>query len=365
MTRRLVGILTAVMAAAPGSLLFADDKDKSKDNDDNHASDKKFSFAIIGDQPYAPTTGSGNSKFQSYPSPKYESLIARINADEKVEFTVHVGDIKAGDTWCNDLVYTQNLAYFNSFKRAVIFTPGDNEWTDCHRANNGGFDPLNRLALLRSVFYPNNQSLGQKKRTLIKQTGYVENSIWIEGPVVFVTIHQPGSNNNLGRTAAMDAEYAARNAANMAWLDQAFTLAGSDSKIRGVVILAQANPFERYLEANALGVPSYAVSGFADFINNVRGKALASPNLQVLYAGGDTHFWRIDKPLTTLYPAPCSPAGTLTCPSGVVLNSTGTRVMNFTRTEVFAQNDVHWTKVTVDKENPNLFTLEPQIVPGN
>ena len=36
----------------------------------------------------------------------------------------------------------------------MIYVPGDNEWTDCHRANNGGYDPLERLAFLRAMFYP-------------------------------------------------------------------------------------------------------------------------------------------------------------------------------------------------------------------
>jgi hypothetical protein len=74
---------------------------------------------------------------------------------------------------------------------------------------------------------------------------------------------------------------------------------------------------------------------------------------KVLYVGGDTHYWRVDKPLTDTYPAP------------TVLAPAGNRLYNFTRTEVFAQNDVHWTKITVDKDNPALFVIEPRIVPGN
>src|SRR5688572_17659297 len=91
-----------------------------------------FSFAAIGDVPYEPVL---NGR-QVYPVVQYEQLIAHVNSDPSIEFTVHIGDIKAGNTLCEDNVYANNFAYFNSFQNPVIFTPGDNEWTDCHRANN-------------------------------------------------------------------------------------------------------------------------------------------------------------------------------------------------------------------------------------
>ena len=33
----------------------------------------------------------------------------------------------------------------SNLRGPVIYTPGDNEWTDCHRVNNGGYNPLERL----------------------------------------------------------------------------------------------------------------------------------------------------------------------------------------------------------------------------
>ena len=98
----------------------------------------QFSFAAIRDVPYEPVTNG----HQVYPAPLYERLIAHINSDPAIAFTVHIGDIKAGNTLCEDAVYENSFAYFNSFQNPVIFTPGDNEWTDCHRANNGSFNPL-------------------------------------------------------------------------------------------------------------------------------------------------------------------------------------------------------------------------------
>ena len=42
-------------------------------------------------------------------------------------------------------------ADFDTFEDPLVYTPGDNEWTDCHRANNGAYNPLERLATVREV----------------------------------------------------------------------------------------------------------------------------------------------------------------------------------------------------------------------
>ena len=49
------------------------------------------------------------------------------------------------------------------FKNPVVYTPGDNEWTDCHKKKQGGHlgvdyadgDPLANLDLVRSIFFAN------------------------------------------------------------------------------------------------------------------------------------------------------------------------------------------------------------------
>lgn len=320
----------------------------------------RYSFAVIGDMPYNPVANG----VQVYPADAYERLIAAINQEsgddsDEVNFTVHVGDIKGGATRCDNNVYTQNLTYFNSYRRALIFTPGDNEWTDCHRANNGSFNPLERLAFLRTTFYPNNWSLGIIKRPLLRQPNYPENVIWKKGPVLFVALHQPGSNNNHQQVYSgfTEAEYTARNTANMNWLNTAFAMAAADNDIKGVAIFSQANPFERFLESGQ----GYTESGYDAFIANLRVKAQTSGK-RVIYFGGDTHYMRIDHPLTGTYPAcatvnPCVPAA--------VPGSPTDRVNTFTRIEVFAQNDVHWLKVEVDEDDPGLFKFNPRRVPGN
>jgi hypothetical protein len=64
-----------------------------------------------------------------------------------------------------------------------------------------------------------------------------------------------------------------------------------------------------------------------------------------LFIHGDTHIFHISKPL---------------------LNKKTSRFFhNFTRLEVFGDPDSHWVRVTVDPNSPGLFTIEPQVIPGN
>lgn len=310
----------------------------------------QFSFAAIGDAPYEPATNG----HQIYPAPGYERLITNINNDSSIEFTIHIGDIKAGNTLCEDEVYANNFAYFNWFQNPVIFTPGDNEWTDCHRANNGGTNPLERLELLRALFFNSNKSLGQNPIPLFKdREPYVENSIWRQRPAIFVTLHQPGSNNNRSRTNGLfldlaDSEYTARNDSNMALLDAVFLQAHFNPQIKLVVIASQANPFERFLEPGQ----GYTHSGYADFIEKLRAFVATHPDKNVLYIGGDTHTPRVDHPLTDVYP------------SMTQLTLAGTPYPNFTRLEVYAQAAAFtkWFKVGVNPDGS--LDVQTQNVPN-
>ncbi|MGW0200635.1 hypothetical protein [Nonomuraea sp. NPDC003201] len=43
---------------------------------------------------------------------------------------------------------------FGTFDDPFVLTPGDNEWTDCHRTAAGGYVPTERLDAVRTFFYP-------------------------------------------------------------------------------------------------------------------------------------------------------------------------------------------------------------------
>jgi hypothetical protein len=58
---------------------------------------------------------------------------------------------------------------FSQFNKPVFYIPGDNEWTDFRRTNNGGYDPIERLAHLRKVMIPTTRSLGKTTLELTQQ----------------------------------------------------------------------------------------------------------------------------------------------------------------------------------------------------
>jgi hypothetical protein len=307
-----------------------------------------FSFGLWGDMPYE-KAGDG---------PKIPALIQSINQSD-IAFSIYDGDIKDGSSACSDDIYASALALFGQLARPLVYVPGDNEWTDCHRLNNGGYDALERLAYLRKTMFASEHSLGRQTMALTHQgqagAKFVENTRFSHGGIVFVSLNMPGSNNNQVmseqecshksvRTAAQceaaNAEYLERDAANMRWLQQAFA-AARDSQARGLVMVLQADPGFDLPETEGKDesqAPRY--SGYRHFISQVIAETERFAG-QVLLVHGDTHFFKLDKPLyspTRLLP-------------------------NLTRLQTFGSPLIHWVRVTVDVTSANVFTVHPVIVP--
>ena len=251
------------------------------------ASADSFRFMAIGDMPYhAPAL--------------FDQLIQRINV-QPVRFTIHVGDFKAGSTLCDDQTFDKVYRQFMAFDQALIYTPGDNEWTDCHRKNNGGYDPLERLQKLRQRFFTSDASLGQHPLKLELQSSdeefrdFSENRRWSVKGVSFATIHMVGSNNNLQPDLPSSREFAQRNAANIAWMRSTFASAKANGHV-AVVLAMQADTFQHP------GRPPE--SGVAEWVDAFREEA-AAWRKPVLLIQGDTHQFKIDRPFEKTYP----PAG--------------------------------------------------------
>jgi Calcineurin-like phosphoesterase len=245
---------------------------------------KPLTVAVMGDTPYGPV------QLAEFPA-----LIDSINDDRKVRLAVHLGDIKSGSTLCADEYFAVISDHFATFKDPLVYTPGDNEWTDCHRPNNGGYDPLERLAHVRRTYFPEpGTTLGGRAKQVLAQAGYPENQLWIESKVVFAAVHVVGSNNgyvpwtgNDVQTAEQQAEVDARIAAALAWIDEAFDLAG-ERRPKGVVLMMQADTFEAENES---------LDGFDEIVPLIGDRAadFAGP---VLLLQGDTHSFLVDSPYT-------------------------------------------------------------------
>src|SRR5262249_44706473 len=128
-------------------------------------------IAVYGDAPYGPDAFTGTPAF-----------IQNVNSDPDVGLVMHVGDIHSGSQKCTQ-AYDQSVFDLwqdpvNGFADPLVYTPGDNEWSDCHKKKEFGGqynpvtgqidyvldgmgnpvdyakgDPLANLALVRSMFF--------------------------------------------------------------------------------------------------------------------------------------------------------------------------------------------------------------------
>ena len=296
-----------------------------------------FSFVALGDLPYGQAA-------QGYAP--YKSLISSIN-QERPSFSIHIGDFKSGSTLCSDEESKVQLGHFGLFDSALVFTPGDNEWTDCHRANNGGHDPLERLQALRAAFYKPGLSLGKQPLPVLNQSTaapafakFVENQRWVHQGVVFATLHIVGSNNNFEvRDPRAVAEFFEREKANIAWIRDAFASA-AQSQAKALVLAMQADVFE----AKSLWEDFPAHSGYRASIGETLLPLVAQSNIPVLLIHGDSHVFRFDQPF--------------------MLNKKP--IPQLTRLEVPGASDVRAVHVTVDTRQRNPFAvrlLEPATAP--
>lgn len=272
---------------------------------------RPVTFAAFGDTPYH------TAELEAVPR-----LIDEVNA-AGVAFSVFLGDLKGGGR-CEDAHYVTAVREFNAFTAPLVYTPGDNEWTDCQ---DSGQDPLERLARLRQVMFPTDESFGRRRLVLDQQRpDYPENARWRVGAVQFATVHVVGSNNHRSDTQ----EFRARDAAVRGWLHETFVRAAAGGA-GAVVIFMQADP--------AFDVPpdqraAWRVDGFDGFLEALRQEAAAFAR-PVVVVHGDGHRYRVD--------TPWGPGG------------------NLTRVESYGSPDLGWVEITVD---PSPRAAEPvRVVP--
>jgi hypothetical protein len=298
--------------------------------------DSAFSFIAMGDMPYKLP--------DDYP--KVDRLVAAINT-MKPSFTIHVGDIKSGSTPCTDENLKKALDQLGNLEQPVVYSIGDNEWTDCHREKAGKFDPRERLAKVRELaFAKPEQSLGKKPMAVESQSvampkfaKFVENQRFVKNGVLFVNVHVVGSNNGFETVdPAAAVEYFERNAANIAWLDDSFAKAkATDAK--GVVVFFQADPFDTKQSYEA-DMP--LASGFVGFVKAME-RGAKTFDRPILAIHGDNHVLELKA-----FP-----------------DSKGKTIPNVLKLQLFGAEKVHAVRVIVDPASPGVFGFMPLIVPEN
>jgi hypothetical protein len=332
----------------------------AEDRMDDDRRDDKLTIAVFGDWPY------NQNLLKNAPL-----LVNSINADRDVSRIIHVGDIHSGSMACtsagivppistSDPGWNQSIYYqFQQFKAPLVYTPGDNEWTDCQKTKEfKSGDPLKELASVRALFFARpGKTLGLHEREVWSQekyfdpafpadAQYVENVMWADGKVVFVTLNMPGSNNDtlpwangFENPSAQAQEVADRTAADIRWLQAAFKQA-TDMHAKAVVIALQADMWDPAAAAPG----GDGLSAYTPFV-----KQLANLSMEfrrpVLLLNGDSHLFGVDRPLA-------DSSGS----TGIIHNTLS--VPNLKRITVQGSTNApaEWLRLSIDTSTPEVFS---------
>lgn len=213
-------------------------------------------FTVIGDVPY-------NEEQRS----DLISFINERNAESKSEFLIHVGDIKAGKTPCDEDIYEDVSTILKEVSIPTFIILGDNEYNDCD-------NPIQGLKFWNQYFLHLNKNW-EFEHQIAYQEERDENFSWSQNEVLFIGINLVGSQVH-------DAEeWEKRLLDNGKWTQQLLEAHKTDTK--AAVIFAHANIVE--------GGPEK----FETFTKRFR-KASAAYGRPILFVHGDGHAWIQNRP---------------------------------------------------------------------
>ena len=268
-----------------------------------------FSFAALGDAPYYP-----------WEELRFRTTLKDLEQHD-LSSVIHVGDI----FWhpCTDEHYRLAFARLDRLRHPVVYTPGDNEWTDCWEPGSGAFEPLERLTRLRQIFFAGPPELPGLER----QPVYVENARWQQQGIVFATLHVTGSSNGLGRSPEDNRAAWARLDAAIAWMRETFAKA---SGAPAVVLAFHAGVALEMPRGHEWRKPYEPFDVALEEEVALFGKP-------VLIIHGDDHEYTVDHPIP--------------------------RLKNLTRLEVPGSPLVGWVRVVVTPRAASPFAFSERVVP--
>ncbi|MDW7548599.1 hypothetical protein HUZ36_05050 [Pseudoalteromonas sp. McH1-7] len=191
------------------------------------------SFLAFGDMPY---TQVDHEMLTS------TGVLHKLANATEHDFIVHVGDMKSGSLSCTNELLRSNYALIsNVSSKPFVYTPGDNDWTDCDRETlSPRYDELERLNFIRDNFAVQSPHLPQFKRQLTLP----ENQAWVVDDVQFLTLHIPGTNNGRRQILLSNKKVAykasqSRDEENIKWLNSLLS-----STRKAAVIFMQADLYQ-------------------------------------------------------------------------------------------------------------------------
>jgi len=201
----------------------------------------RYTFAVIA--------GTLQSPADEAPT---QRLIDAIGRDRDMSFIVYDGNLKGAKEACRDSLYERRQTLLEASRPALIFIPGQHDWTDCGTTEAGGFDPVERLDQLRQTVFADASSMGQNPLALTRESEvsrfrpYRENVRWQLGDTVFIGLNAPDPNNHYLTAGGRNGEFEDRVVANAFWLEHAAEYAKRrDARAIVVFIQGDLDP-ERY-----------------------------------------------------------------------------------------------------------------------
>ena len=262
-----------------------------------------YDLAFFGDMPYSSSIAT-----------KYNQMINDLN-EREFPVAFHVGDIGPGkSSTCTDAVVDTETARFDTIEKALVYTPGDNEWSDCS-------GQLARLDYIRETVFRSDGALSRGQEPIAlgsdASTGHPENARFKKGPVTIATLHIVGGDDNNGHE-----EFDTRRPATIAWMRATFAQAKAANS-KGVILVAQADP--------NLSEPIEDVSSDFESMNTAIREEVAAFTGQVLFVNGDGHDY------FDIIPIPELP--------------------NLRQIQVEGDSKVSYVQVHIDPKGSSLFTI--------
>ncbi|AQV93517.1 hypothetical protein BJN34_06355 [Cupriavidus necator] len=168
-------------------------------------------------------------------------------AERKLDLVIHAGGIKGDTESCSDAVLSSRQQLLDQSPLPLVYVPGETDWSECRLPVNGGFDSVERLNRLRELFFPEDATLGQHPRPVLRQSdqalfrSFRENMRMSVGDVLIVGLNVPGDNNHYRNEGGRNSEFEDRREANRQWLARAFSVA-RQRDLNGIVVVAHGDP---------------------------------------------------------------------------------------------------------------------------
>lgn len=231
-------------------------QEEKENEEEQQPENQPVTFAVIGDVPYNEEQRNALIDF-----------IDGHNSKNSSEFLVHVGDIKAGKTPCEESIYENVSSILKKSSVPTFIILGDNEYNDCDNPEKG-------LEFWNNYFFQLHKNW-QFEYNIEYQKEREENFSWTENGVTFIGI------NLVGSKVHDEAEWNKRLSDNATWVKQ--QLDENKTESGAAIIFAHANIVE-------VGPEKFDV-----FTQSFRAAA-ASYDLPILFIHGDGHSWIQNRP---------------------------------------------------------------------